>query len=61
MCKKNMEKWKKKWKFKELATWKFIEDYIAWIVAKIQKVKIQKLQGQKTKALCFIKMCIVWQ
>ena len=32
----------------------------AWNGEKIQKVKIQKLQGKKTEEYCFIKMCSVW-
>ena len=40
----------------------FIEQcyHTAWSVEKIQKVKIQKLQGKKTEEYCFIKMCSVW-
>ena len=33
---------------------------IAWSVEKIQKVKIQKLQGKKKEEYCFIKMCSAW-
>ena len=33
---------------------------IAWSVEKIQKVKIQNLQGKKKEEYCFIKMCSVW-
>ena len=62
-------KWKKKSKLEDLAMPKFIDNFglfvkqcccIVWSVEKMQKVKIQKLQGWKWKNNAFIKLCSLW-
>ena len=61
---KSIIKWKKKSKIERLN--QFIQDFslfikqcyciVVWNVEEIQKVKIQKLQGQKTEEWCFYKI-----
>ena len=61
---KSITKWKKKSKIERLN--QFIQDFslfikqcyciVVWNVEEIQKVKIQKLQGQKMEEWCFYKI-----